>query len=508
MTELPFKCKYCTRMFAAKSSRNNHHHMAHKNKDVLHFKCDECQIYFESKEELRIHSFVHYDGDIKTCHICEQIFKNTRMLNIHLQKHSAKFQCEECLQNFSFKSGLKKHIRLNRCKGPLDQDQELAEMSEKEMQEIAKNQLMEISNNRGKLQQKTEIDIEKNEEICENDDDNFQNDDETEIKNDQKPRLKRPQLTYICDKCGEEIKFRKNLQKHMKDKHTRKNYNCSHCVNTFFKSRRQFKLHALEIHGIKERIAFEKYCCRVCDKKFDIKSIYETHKLSHENIRPQKCDKCNRSFKSVGNLKRHQVTHIEVRNFLCDNCAKSFKSKAALKIHKDSVHADMKIYVNCNFCKAIVQEKNLKTHIFNLHTSQGQVRSFICNFCDKKFKNEFLLKRHSEAVHSNANRGVIYECVDCSLTFNRQRDLRAHSFVHYNGMIHECTECGKKFKNRRLLLIHSAIHASNVTFPCNFCDVSFQTVGGRRKHIRKQHNCNGTLNEEATDDFIEEIPVF
>jgi KRAB domain-containing zinc finger protein len=225
--------------------------------------------------------------------------------------------------------------------------------------------------------------------------------------------------------------------------------------------------------------------------------------LSHEDLRPQVCKICNASFKSIGNLKRHNLIHIDDRNYLCDSCPKCFKSENALKIHKNSVHAAVKVYVSCPHCKIILQEKNLKIHIHNQHTEEGQKKPFTCSECSKTFKNEFLLKRHFEHLHFSSNRGIIYNCEQCGLTFNRQRDLKAHSFEHFEGTIHSCY-CGKKFKNKRLLSIHSTVHASDTKFQCNLCDAIFKTSGGRRKHIAKHHKTalnveDLEINEEPTN---------
>lgn len=518
-TELSYKCKYCTRMFKNSAARNNHHQIAHKNKNELNFYCNYCKIYFETKEDLRVHSFIHFEGEIKSCHVCDQIFKTTRLLNIHMQKHSdSKFQCESCKQMFAFKTGLKKHLRLNRCKGaPIDFDaNDDGQITQEEIAQIAKEQIKSISNKQEKSEEPKVLELrdviikeeiynlntndELNEACVESDDGTIEDlileeckitKDESEIK---PKRVGRTHNTYTCDKCGEIIKYRKNLESHMKEIHLRKHYKCPYCPEVF-KNKSNFKSHSLSVHGIKQRIAADIYKCTVCEKTFDIKSIFETHKRSHDNIRSHICKICAASFKSFGNLKRHMSIHLDYRNYLCDACPKSFKSQSALKIHKNSVHADTKVYVLCPYCNIIIQEKNLKIHIFNQHTEEGQKKPFSCNDCDMNFKNEFLLKRHYEHLHFSTNRGVNYKCEECGLEFNRQRDLRVHSFEHYDGEIFNCTQCKKKFKSKRLLLTHSTTHnSSNNNFPCNHCEVTFKTPGGRRKHLVKYHK--GTSIEE------------
>lgn len=394
-----------------------------------------------------------------------------------MQKHSQKkFQCESCRESFTFKSGLNKHMRLNRCKG-LSEDLENNDdyhVTQNELAKIAHEQLRSISVNKKEITEialKTVAEEPKSAEVDQithddNDIDIFSSDGESlgqEIVVPTENILSRPKgrthNTYICDHCGESIKYHKNLVAHMRNNHLGSKYQCQKCPE-IFRSKSGLKDHSLAIHGIKIILAPEK---------------------SHV------CDVCQASFRLIGNLKRHSLTHTKVRNYLCDTCPKSFKSQSSLKVHKESVHAAVKLFVNCPFCKVIIQEKSLKIHIFNRHTEEGQKKPFSCNECAKSFKTEFLLKRHVDLQHVSIDRGVIYDCKICGLAFNRQRDLRAHSFDHFDGPVHVC-ECGKKFKNKRLLLVHASIHtAQDTRFSCLHCDAVFKTIGGRRKHLTKHH---------------------
>lgn len=452
--------------------------MAHKNKtDELIFHCLKCKISFETKEDLRIHSFIHFNGSIKACHICDQIFKTERFLRVHLLKHETEkqFECSDCKQKFTFSTGLRKHQRLNRCKGaPPDEPEEKNENAE-----IAFKQLLEISSKefRKKMEKKKKVQKEIVQVV---------------------ERPKRPgrrHVTYSCDLCGEQIKYRKRIENHMRQRHLNRKYNCKICHETF-KSKKNFHSHSLNIHNIKTRYAKEIFSCTQCPLKFDVKSIYEAHEKSHFDVRNEICEDCGAGFKSISNLRRHaRSVHATSRDEICPHCSKSFKTETALRIHEKNVHAEMKVYVNCYYCNAIVLENNLKTHLFHLHSEEGKIKNFSCEICQKAFRTETLLKRHIEAVHELTDRGVIYQCnyEACNYEATRLRELKDHELSkHFNGVIHAC-DCGKRFKTRKLLLLHLNSHNPAIKYPCPQCDSAFKTRSGLRKHVVKNHQ---TVTEE------------
>lgn len=452
-----------------------------------------------------------------------------------MQKHETKksFKCESCGDCFTFKTGLAKHIRLNRCKGPNDFGKEAArakeEMNAGEIAEIARNQLSEVT----KLSKKLLIVKQENDVMVDNIDEKYESESEAddhfetffepvEIKVEQmivedetkntrkvrkkkksyepiKQRLSRAHLVYHCDHCGESIKYKKEIINHMKQHKINHRYSCKVCKNTF-KSRKKLFDHSFDVHGMKPNVLNELFSCDVCNMKFDVRSIFETHKLSHdENSRNHICSVCSAAFKSVGNLRRHEATHVATRNFHCLHCLKTFKTQLSLKVHMEAVHAEFKVFVNCTICRVIIQEKNLRTHMKNLHTEEGQEKPFSCTSCFKTFKTEKLGQRHYEAVHEPKLQTSIYSCPECpDIHFYRQRDLKEHSFIHFDGVIHQCETCLKMFKSKRLLTVHAAVHSNAPgNFPCKLCqdEVAFKTRGGRRKHMIKFHS---ELQESST----------
>lgn len=474
------------------------------------------------KEELRIHSFIHFSGEIRTCPECAQIFKSNRLLQIHMMKHQEKqFMCDVCGDFFTFKSGLSKHKRWNRCKGP-NNSKKSVELRKKDMTfenevEIATLQLMATKKRKTieKAFQDVMADF-REEAKSESESDHEQFDlfsnaidvcgknekeeqpvikiayqeaaKEKQISESKKRKHRgRQHLTYICDYCNESIKFKHKMIKHLKEHVLHKRHKCRHC-NEAFKSRRLILQHSLSVHGFKPKTLNETYKCNEleCGAVFDVKSAFQVHQRKHKDERNYSCFVCNLAFKSNSNLRRHYLVHEPERIWTCEICTKSFKTKASCKSHMESVHAEVSVYVSCPLCSSIVKEKNLRVHMKNMHANEG-LKPFYCTECDNYFRTKSSWKRHRESFHEPVNRGVSYECPSCpGLVFNRHRDLKQHSFIHFNGKIHGCSTCHKLFKSRRLVLIHQAMH-NPVQYPCPDCNVIFQTPGGRRKHFNKNH---------------------
>lgn len=68
-----------------------------------------------------------------------------------------------------------------------------------------------------------------------------------------------------------------------------------------------------------------------------------------------------------------------------------------------------------------------------------------CEYCDKYFDKNNVLKRHLREKHFNGN---LYKCNMCTVSFVRKEWLLRHlKSVHFN-IKYECPECGMKFVER------------------------------------------------------------
>lgn len=158
--ELMLQCRFCTRMFSRNDVREAHEREIHKNGQTgSYFKCNECECAFDFREELMSHKILnHYSGVIHTCEQCGKNFKKKSLLDLHMHSHKAKsIQCDICKMMFTFVTGLAKHKKLQRCKGPVSEAPKMS-LNKEEIARIAKQQLQEITVNPIKKEE-VEVDI-------------------------------------------------------------------------------------------------------------------------------------------------------------------------------------------------------------------------------------------------------------------------------------------------------------------------------------------------------------
>jgi hypothetical protein len=470
------------------------------------------------------------------------------------------FQCDVCKVYFTFLTGLSKHKKKNRCKGPPDENYR-EKLGKEEIARIAREQLLEITVNPKKAEvTTTTIDFEfeakksfaqsqpkrtlvkkkspqpkiiqkpkisqqlkspqqlKNLPQIEQDDLPLSSKPAVVVRNLTEQEIeqqvvtstsgriiKRKQPTYIttqqrpsktakkgsyaCDCCNLTFNTKTALVAHMDTvKSIAVKNKCTSCDITF-PSSSEFRAHNNSVHqiSIPQTPKEKKYECDLCGKKYVSNHLLQIHKKSHENLKEYKCgtEDCNFETNSPYDLNNHiKRKHNAVRSFECLICFKKFKRRCDLKNHTETVHSDVKTYVKCPKCEAIVLEKGLHSHVINRHSEKAKIKPYVCNICGKAERYEKNLQRHYDAVHEPKDRGVIYECPECPEKFYRRREMTAHSFVHFKGTVYICNMCGNKYKSKKELTNHEYTHRP-IEYPCPLCNQVFQTKSGRGKHLNR-----------------------
>ncbi|XP_062619863.1 zinc finger protein 510-like [Saccostrea cucullata] len=186
------------------------------------------------------------------------------------------------------------------------------------------------------------------------------------------------------------------------------------------------------------------------------------------------CGICGNKYKSKGTLKRHLGYHADQdKKFICNQCGKEFKHRYLLLRH-EKVHASIKKKHICEVCgKSYSSTGALSDHRKFKHFNEG----FLCNKCDKRFKNAYHLRRHI-ATHKDEKDG-------CKKFGGFFRQLKKHEKTCCNTSreaVESCELCGKKFLEKRYLQEHIKNKHNSTGIPCGKCEKTFRNRKSLLKH--------------------------
>ena len=132
------QCKHCNHVCARSNEMGNHLRKDHGDLGYEKLKCQQCTSDFTSSQGLKVHmTSKHNVGNAKVynCDKCDYVNNKEESLLVHkANKHGAainKPQCEVCQKFFMHSDHLKKHIKDDRCMGPMDTEEEGAPSTRK-----------------------------------------------------------------------------------------------------------------------------------------------------------------------------------------------------------------------------------------------------------------------------------------------------------------------------------------------------------------------------------------
>ncbi|TRY63182.1 hypothetical protein TCAL_04017 [Tigriopus californicus] len=144
-SHLPTLCTVCGQLFNDKFMLSKHQMEAHSSSVERIFQCPQCDKSFKELRTLRLHLKIHNAEYPERCPTCQKVFrtkwqlkqhqmdhggerpypcpecsftcKTKQQLNEHRRKHSGEkaYSCQQCGTRFTYRNGLIKHTKLNRC---------------------------------------------------------------------------------------------------------------------------------------------------------------------------------------------------------------------------------------------------------------------------------------------------------------------------------------------------------------------------------------------------------
>lgn len=311
--------------------------------------------------------------------------------------------------------------------------------------------------------------------------------------------------SVTCAECNQGFKSVLYLKKHQKAIHTKVENICSICDKKF-DTQQKFDYH------LKTHEAVKRYRCTYsgCDKSFQQHHHLENHKTTHTGISKFLCFKCGKEFRQECNLKAHLRIHDDHgKTYICslDNCEKSFKTASSFRCHKKS-HESNSQSNQCPECnKSFSQLSTLRVH-FQTHFRDPLNRPFKCKQagCSRSFYQERSIIYHESTVHAigeTVTRKTVrleFVCDFCQKAFHLQSLLKRHILIHLeeeqNIRKHKCHKCEASFKRPEHLKQHiNSVHLKYKPYKCEHCEKSFSQIGDRNVHKKvhideKLHICN------------------
>uniref|UniRef100_A0A6P4EM96 Zinc finger protein 41 n=1 Tax=Drosophila rhopaloa TaxID=1041015 RepID=A0A6P4EM96_DRORH len=231
-----------------------------------------------------------------------------------------------------------------------------------------------------------------------------------------------------------------------------------------------------------KELPLPKFRCEICSDEFIEERRLILHKKEHEGHMLYHCSEpgCEKAFNRFEDLRQHELEHSKVgTRFICqeEGCNRMYRHKASLKHHQSKAHAI---------------GKPLKTHM--------------CEFCGRVFKNLSALSQHRFTHNDQMQLPYACEMPDCTCRFYSKEKLKIHMMRHQGIKNYSCPYCGLKKTTKNELRLHINFHTLERTWSCKDCPKVCNSSTSLKKHIRAIHEkardyaCNYCEKKFATSD--------
>lgn len=244
-------------------------------------------------------------------------------------------------------------------------------------------------------------------------------------------------LIYSCNKCNVMCATIDRLYEHM----------CEHLNET------RVNNYAEDLHE-----------CPMCDLTFLNLNELKIHEQSHSNKDKESISETEKDSKNES-------------TFLCNICGKILRTKERFQSHRNT-HEGLRPHV-CTECgKGFADRKNMHQHYDIVHLRKAKHE---CPVCQKKFYTPTKMKSHI-TMHYGVKP---FTCDVCNKTFRLKMNMIKHKKTHSNDRPHQCDKCSAAFIDKNMLKRHSYIHGGVRPYPCPICGHRFSVRFHLKKHLEK-----------------------
>lgn len=202
--------------------------------------------------------------------------------------------------------------------------------------------------------------------------------------------------------------------------------------------------------------------------------------------KPEFCYGCAKEFIVRREFIQHFETHRTKYGFSCQTCGKEVRKRGDLKNHYYAIHTDHKF--ECEQCKKSFTYKSaLDRHIKIVHENK---RDYVCSDCNQVFGIKYDLIQHQERHHDDSKKADL-TCTVCEKIFAKKRNLQEHILAVHNEKSFECEICLKMFSYKLARDRHlKTFHGNLKTHSCNQCQKSFESQVELENHAKYVHSSN------------------
>lgn len=286
----PFKCIHCNRTFVDVYTFKFH---VAKHEGTKPFKCmyGTCQKELTHKKEFMCHLRRHTKECPFQCEFCDKSFPSRKEWQRHIIKHGSKpYVCELCADSFYTKHQLTNHMKTH------------ANIRDHVCPQCGKG-----FTHRGLLRQHLQT-HNKNECLC-----------------------------HLCNNVyANPRSLRKHyVRVHEVQQESTRIYNCKICLITFptdHEAKQHSKEHRQSLRSVKR-----KHICDICGNDFAYPRNLADHMKIHSNIRDQVCNVCGKAFTNSNLLNQHKNVH-DGQKFVCKACGRDYAHYRGLCRHISKAH--------------------------------------------------------------------------------------------------------------------------------------------------------------------------
>ena len=229
--------------------------------------------------------------------------------------------------------------------------------------------------------------------------------------------------------------------------------------------------------------------CNFTTHRESILTLHMSHVHTQEALQNEKgeevCPVCSKVMPRK-RLKAHLKTH-NINKFSCQFCDKNFEVEEILKDHILSTHSNMKLH-RCQECSYQNTKKSLlNLHIKRQHQDASQTKDdLICPACNSEFKQKNTFNKHIKS-HQSENEGTPYQCIhpDCNFKALFKSDLDRHILKHMDTKSFVCSDCDFQCKRKSDLMRHNRlIHEDLPYLRCYLCDYKTKNKTHMKRHSK------------------------